>query len=54
MANTKNKAGKNSTTNKSSNKASGSSSSDTKKIPTLTSANLNSDDRERRDGPGGN
>ncbi|GEM_PF-4750965 len=52
MANNKNKAGKNKATNKSSNKSSGSSGTNIRKMPTLTS--VNSDDRERRDGPGGN
>ncbi len=52
MAGSKNKAGKNYATNKSSNKSSGNSSTDTKKIPSFTS--VSSDNRERRDGPGGN
>ncbi|WFR59873.1 hypothetical protein QA584_12570 [Anaerocolumna sp. AGMB13025] len=58
MANTKNKAGKNnSATSKASQKKSGSSSTDTdtRKLPTFTSIDsTDTDDRERRDGPGGN
>lgn len=56
MANTKNKAGKNnSATSKASQKKSGSSNTDTRKLPTFTSIDsTDTDDRERRDGPGGN
>jgi hypothetical protein len=59
MANTKNSTGKYSTSkNSSSNKTTNSSSNGTpvqptKKIPSFTSLAPGQDDRERRDGPGG-
>lgn len=53
MANSKNKTSKNSTTNKASNKKL--EVSNTRKLPSFTSVDSTDiDNRERRDGPGGN
>lgn len=54
MAKSKNKSAKNSVSDKSSNKKS-ETATNTRKIPTFTSADSTDlDNRERRDGPGGN